>query len=75
MVAVVNRVVIGACAGLAIAVVPIGSLGVAPAAGAVAGAATLSIARRHRRQATDAYAPEGIDCAATFVPATERSES
>jgi hypothetical protein len=70
MVAVVNTVVIGACAGLAVAVVPIGSLGVPLAAGAIAGAATLSIQRRHQRQATDAYTPEGNDRAATFVPAT-----
>ena len=74
MVAVVNSVVIGACAGLAVAVVPIGPLGVALAAGAIAGAATLSIQRRHQRQATDAYTPEGIDRAATFVPATEHKE-
>jgi hypothetical protein len=73
MVAVVNSVVIGACSGLAVAVVPIGSLSVPLAVGAVAGAATLWIQRRHQRQATDAYTPEGIDRAATFVPATEHS--
>jgi hypothetical protein len=71
MVAVVNSVVIGACAGLAVSGVPIGSLGVALAVGAVAGVATLSIQRHHQRHATDAYRSEDIDRAATFVPATE----
>jgi hypothetical protein len=74
MVAVVNSVVIGACAGLAVAVVPIGSLGAALAVGAVAGVATLSIQHRHHRRASDAYRTDTIDRAATFVPATDRGE-
>ena len=74
MVAVVNSVVIGACAGLAVAVVPIGSLGVALAVGAVAGVATLSIQHHHHRRASDAYSTDTIDRAATFVPATDRRE-
>lgn len=75
MVAVVNSVVIAACVGPAVAAVPIGSLGVALAAGAIAGVTTLSIQRRHHRRLVEAYRPEGIDRAATFLPATERSES
>jgi hypothetical protein len=74
MVAVVNSVVIGACAGLAVAAVPIGSLGVALAVGAVAGVATLSIQHRHQTRASDAYRTDTIDRAATFVPATDRGE-
>jgi di/tricarboxylate transporter len=74
MVAVVNAVVIAACAGLAVEALPIGSLVLAPAVGAVVGVATLSIQRRHHRQATDAYTPEGIDRAATFDAAMEQDE-
>ena len=74
MVAVVNSVVIGACACLAVAVVPIGSLGVALAVGAVAVVATLSIQHRHHRRASDASRTDTIDRAATFVPATHRGE-
>ena len=69
MVAVVNGVVIGACVGLAVTMLPIGSLAVALAAGAVAGLAALSIERRYHRLAIDRYTPEGIDRAAIFVPA------
>jgi hypothetical protein len=68
MVAVVNGVVIGACAGLAVTLLPIGSLVVALTAGAVAGPAALSIQRRHHRRASDAYTPEGIDRTAIFAP-------
>ena len=69
MVAVVNSVVIGACVGLAVTLLPIGSLVVALTAGAVAGLAALSIQRRHHRRASDGYTLEGIDRAAIFVPA------
>jgi len=69
MVAVVNSVVIGACVGLAVTMLPIGSLVVALTAGAVAGAAALSMQRRHQRRASDRYTPEGIDRAAIFAPA------
>jgi ribose/xylose/arabinose/galactoside ABC-type transport system permease subunit len=68
MVAVVNGVVIGACVGLAVTLLPIGSLVVALTAGAVAGPAALSIQRRQHRRASDAYTPEGIDRAAIFAP-------
>jgi hypothetical protein len=69
MVAVVNSVVIGACVGLAVTMLPIGSLVVALTAGAVVGAAALSIQRRHHRRARDRYTPEGIDRAAIFASA------
>jgi hypothetical protein len=74
MVAVVNSVVIGACVGLAVEPLPVGSLVVALAVGSSAGVAALSIQRRHHRRASDAYRPEGIDRAATFIPATEQGE-
>jgi hypothetical protein len=75
MVAVVNSVVIAACVGLGVGTLPIGSLGIALAAGAVVGVATLSIQRRHHRRVVEAYRPEGIDRAATFVPATDRGRA
>ena len=68
MVAVVNSVVIGACVGLAVTILPIGSLVVALTAGAVTGAVALSIQRLHHRRASDRYTPEGIDRAAIFAP-------
>jgi hypothetical protein len=75
MVAVVNSVVIGACAGLVVGRVPIGSLLVALAAGAIAGAGAMSIQRRHHRHASDRYTPEGINRAAIFVPEAQRGRS
>ena len=69
MVAVVNSVVIGACAGLAVTILPIGSLVVALTAGAAAGTAALSIHRRYHRRAIEHSTPEGIDRAAIIVPA------
>ena len=68
MVAVVNSVVIGACVGLAVTILPIGSLVVALTAGAIAGPAALATQRRHQRRAFDRYTPEGIDRAAIFAP-------
>jgi ribose/xylose/arabinose/galactoside ABC-type transport system permease subunit len=67
MVAVVNSVVVGACVGLAVEVLPIRSFVIALAAGATAGAATLSSHRRHHRRATYAYTPQDIDRAAIFL--------
>lgn len=72
MVAVVNSVLIGACAGLLLATLPIGSLAVALAAGAITALATLSVQHRHHTRARDAYRPDAIDRAAIFVPAAEQ---
>jgi hypothetical protein len=74
MVAVVNSVLIGACTGLAVEVLPIRSFIIALAAGASAGAATLSSHRRHHRRATDAYTPQTIDRAAIFVSTPQQGE-
>ena len=70
MVAVVNSVVIGACVGLAVTILPFGTLAVALTAGAVAGLAALSVQRRHHRRASDRYTPEGIDRAAIVAAQT-----
>jgi hypothetical protein len=75
MVAVVNSVVIGACAGLVIEMLPIGSLAVALTAGSITGAVTLWLERRHHGRARDAYRPEGIDRAALFAPASQQAQA
>ena len=70
MVAVVNSVVIGACAGLLVETLGVRSLAITLAAGATTGIATLSIQRRHHRRASDAYRPEAVDRAAIVVPSS-----
>jgi hypothetical protein len=68
MVAVVNSVVIGACAGLVLQTLHVGSLVPALAAGAITGAAALKIQCSHQQRARDAYRPEDVDRAAISVP-------
>jgi ribose/xylose/arabinose/galactoside ABC-type transport system permease subunit len=68
MVALVNSVVIGACAGLLLEALGVDSLAITLAAGAVVGAATLSIQRSHHRRARDAHRIDAIDRAAILVP-------
>jgi hypothetical protein len=68
MVAVVNSVVLGSCAGLLLRALVVGSLGADLLAGATVGAAAWSIQRRHQRRARDAFAPEAVDRAAIVVP-------
>ena len=75
MVGVVNSAVIGACAGLAIETLPIGSFAVVLMAGSITGVATLVLHRRHHRRAREAYRPEGIDRAAIFVPVAQETEA
>ena len=75
MVALVNSVLIGACAGLLLEALPIGSLAVALAAGAIAAVTTLSMQHRHHRRARDAYRPEAIDRAAIFVPPAQEAHA
>jgi hypothetical protein len=73
MVGVVNSAVIGACAGLAVETLPIGSFVVVLMAGSITGAVTLLLHRRHHRRARDAYRPEGIDRAAIFAPVAQEA--
>jgi hypothetical protein len=68
MVAVVNSVVIGACAGLLLEVLGVDSLAITLAAGAIIGVATLSIQRSRHRRARDAHRIDAIDRAAILVP-------
>jgi hypothetical protein len=67
MVAVLNSVVIGACAALILTALGAASLAVTVAAGAFLGAAALSVHRIHHRRARDAYEPETIDQFATGI--------
>ena len=67
MVAVVNSVVIAACAGLVVRALGVDSLAVPVAVGAVVGVAALALHRRHQRGARDAFRPEAIDRAAILV--------
>jgi hypothetical protein len=68
MVAVINSVVTGACAGLVLEAAGVHSLASPVALGAVIGAAAFTLHERHHRRARDAYSPEAVDLAAISVP-------
>jgi hypothetical protein len=68
MVAVVNSVVVAACAGLVLEAAGVHSLAIPVAVGAVIGAAAFALHERHHRRARDAYRPEEIDRAAIVIP-------
>ena len=72
MVAVVNSVVVGAGAGLLLETIGAGSLAIELMAGAVVGAAAMSLHRLRHRRALDAFAIQAIDLAAVFVPTRPR---
>jgi hypothetical protein len=75
MVAVVNSVVVAACAGLVLEAVGGHSLAVPVVVGAVIGAAAFSLHERHHRRALDAYSPEAVDRAAIFVPPSQPADA
>ena len=75
MVAVVDSVVIAACAGLLMEAVGEASLALAIAVGAVIGAAALSLHHRYHCQARNAYRPEAVDQASIFVPPVQRADA
>jgi predicted MFS family arabinose efflux permease len=68
MVAVVNGVVVGACAGLALEAAGVQSVAIPVAAGAVIAAGAYWLHERHHRRARDASSPEAVDRAAIVVP-------
>jgi hypothetical protein len=68
MVAVVNSVVMAACAGLVLVAAGVDSLAVPVVVGAVVGAAAFSLHERHHRRARDAYSPGAVDRAAILIP-------
>src|SRR3954449_6601140 len=73
MVAVVNSVVIAACAGLILEAAGLHSVAIPVALGAVIGVAAFTLHERHHRRARDAYNPEAVDLAAISVaPSHER---
>ena len=75
MVAVVNSVVVAACAGLALEAAGVHSLAIPVAVGAVIGAGAFTLHERHHRRARDAYSPEAIDRAAIVVPPSQRADT
>jgi hypothetical protein len=70
MVAVINSVVIAACAGLALEAASVNSIAIPLACGAVVGIGTFSLHERHHRRVRDAYSPDAVDQAAIFIPAS-----
>jgi hypothetical protein len=68
MVAVVNSIVVAACAGLALEAAGVHSLLIPVAVGAVIGAGAFSLHERHHRRARNAYRPEAVDRAAIVYP-------
>jgi hypothetical protein len=71
MVAVVNSVVVAACAGLVLVAAGVHSLAIPIAAGALVGAGAFALHHRHHRRARDSYSPEGVDRAAILIPPTQ----
>jgi hypothetical protein len=67
MVAVVNSVVVAACAGLVLVATGVDSLAIPVAVGALVGAGAFSLQERHHRRALDAYSPEAVDRAAILI--------
>lgn len=74
MVAVINSVVLAACAGLLLEAAGVHSLAIPVALGAVIGAAAFTLHERHHRRARDAYSPEAVDRAAISVPTSQERQ-
>jgi hypothetical protein len=75
MVAVINSVVVGACAGLVLEAAGVHSVALPVALGAAIGAAAFTLHERHHRRARDAYSPEAVDRAAISVPPSQRADA
>ncbi len=75
MVAVVNSVVVAACAGLVLEAAGVQSLAIPVAAGAAIGAGAFSLHERHHRRVRDAYSPEAVDRTAIFVPPSQQADA
>ena len=67
MVAVVNSVVVAACAGLVLEALGVPSLAIPVAVGAAIGAGAFTLQERHHRRARDSYSPEDVDRAAILI--------
>jgi hypothetical protein len=75
MVAVINSVVLAACAGLALEAAGVTSLAIPLACGAVIGAGAFSLHERHHRHARSASSPEAVDLAAILVSPLRRART
>jgi hypothetical protein len=73
MVAVVNSVVVAACAGLVLEAAGVHPLAIPVAVGAVIGAGAFSLHERHHHRARDAYRPDAVDLAAILVPPSQQA--
>jgi hypothetical protein len=71
MIAVVNSVVVAACAGLVLVAVGVHSLAIPVAVGSLVGAGAFSLHERHHRRARDSYSPAAVDRAALLIPSPE----
>ena len=67
MIAVVNSIVVAACAGLVLEAAGVHSLAIPVGVGAVIGAGAFSLHERHHRRARDAYGPGDVDRAAILI--------
>jgi hypothetical protein len=75
MVAVVNSVVVAACAGFVLKALGVPSLAVPIAVGALIGAGAFSLHERHHRRARDAYRPDAVDRGAIVVPPSRQADA
>ena len=75
MVAVVNSVVVAACAGLILVAAGVDSLAIPVAAGAVVGAGAFALHHRHHRRARDSFSPGAVDRAAILISPPQPSDA
>jgi hypothetical protein len=75
MVAMINSMVVAACAGLVLEAAAMGPFAIPLAFGAMIGAGALSLHQRHHRRARDAFTPDGVDRAATVVAPSGSAEA
>jgi hypothetical protein len=74
MVAVVNSVVVAACAGLILVAAGVDSLAIPVTSGAFVGVAAFALHHRHHRRARDSYSPEAVDRAAILIPPPQSAD-
>ncbi len=75
MVAVVNSVVVAACAGLVLVAAGVHSLAIPLAVGAVIGAGAFTLQEHHHRRARDAYSPGDVDRAAILISPPQSADA
>jgi hypothetical protein len=75
MVAVINTVVLAACAGLVIKAAGVDSLAIPLVCGAVIGAGAFSLHERHHRRALHASSPDAVDLAAILVSPPQHGQT